>query len=160
MRKNINMILNSIFKTMSSDYCFVKKISFKDNSIISVLDINNILLEISDIIYNNATHLTIEQFYIDSFSIFNSIENINFYIKEKLYNLKKIELYGFNFINDNGKNSSLLCKLFTKLNYLEKVDLSGSSCDNKNLNIIFGNNKNLKIKELKFEIYYGDKLIH
>ena len=159
MRKNINMILNSIFKTMSSDYCFVKKISFKDNSIISVLDINNILLEISDIIYNNATHLTIEQLYIDSFSIFNSIENINFYIKEKLYNLKKIELYGFNFINDNGKNSSLLCKLFTKLNYLEKVDLSGSSCDNKNLNIIFGNNKNLKIKELKFEIYYGDKLV-
>ena len=164
IRKNINIILNSIFNTMktntANDYCCVKKLTFKDNSIISVLDINNILLEISNIIYNNTTFFNIESFNIDSSTVNNSIANINFCVKEKLYNLKNIELYCFDFVKDNDKNSSLLCGLFKNLKNLEKIDLSGSICDNNILMKIFDNNKILNLKVLIFEINYGDKLVN
>ena len=166
-QKTIKIILNGIFSKLktnySNNYCFVNKISFKDNSIISILDINNLFIDISSIIYNKSLYCTMEQLYIDSKTINHDFINIKNFITEKMYNLKKIHLNDFNFINDNNKskknNISILSNLFKKLKYLEKIDLGNSKCNNQSLISIFDND-NLLLKELKFQIIYGDKMVN
>ena len=57
MRNKIKFILKNIFyknnKAKKDNYMYINKISFGDNSIISIFDINNIFIEITDILYNN-----------------------------------------------------------------------------------------------------------
>ena len=159
MRENIKLflisILNSNDKKDNNNY--INKISFGDNSIVSIFDINNILIEISNIIYNNDKDLKIRELCINSRTVKNKIKNINTFIQLKLPNLQYISLSDFTFFNNN--NSSLLAKLFENLKFLEKIDLSSSLCYNNDLLEIFSNN-NLKLKELKFKLLYGDKLIN
>ena len=166
-QKIIKIILNGIFSRLktnyANNYCFVNKISFKDNSIISILDINNLFIDISSIIYNKSLYCTMEQLYIDSKTVNHDIINIKNFINEKMYNLKKIHLNDFNFINDNNKgknnNISILSNLFKKLKYLERIDLGNSKCNNQSLISIFDND-NLLLKEIKFQIIYGDKMVN
>ena len=169
IRQNIKNFLSSIFDNRNenkiNNNCYVNKISFKNNSIISVLDINNILIEIGNIIYNDNANFNIETFNIDSNTANNNIKNIYIFIKEKIPNIKSLVLNKFNFINErknNNKNSAILSDLFGKLKFLEKIDLINSKCDNKSLKEIFNKNniKNLHLKELKVKIKYGDEMIN
>lgn len=159
MRNKINYILNFIFKPNKRKNSFnIKKLSFEDNFIISILDINNLFIEFTDIICRNNKYSNIEQLYVNSKTAKNSISNLNIFIKEKIPNLTYINLYDFNFVNNN--NSLLLSKLFSKLKFLNSIDLSGCICDNNNMKEIFNDNNNLELKELKFKLLYGDKMIN
>jgi hypothetical protein len=121
----------------------------------SVLDINYIFIEICNILYSNKSN--IEEFYVNSKTARNDIKNINSFILTKIPNVKSIELNNFTF--NNNSNSLALSNLLKNLKFINKLILSDSVCDNDNLNEILGNN-NLKLKELKFKILYGDKNIN
>lgn len=161
MRQSIKNILNYIWNSDKenklNNKCYVTKVSFGDNSIMSVFDINNILIEIGNILYENTNSSYIEEFYINSKTAKNDIKNINNFILKKIPNVKFIELYDFSFLNN--KNSSLLSNLLKNLLLLEKLDLTDSICNNNNLIEILNSN-NLKLKELKIKILYGDKMIN
>lgn len=157
MRQDIKNILNFVWESnIKGDFnrCNVSKIIFKDNSIMSVLDINYIFIEICNILYSNKSK--IDDFYINSKAARNDIKNINSFILNKIPNIKSIELNNFTFNNNN--NSLALSNLIKNLKYINKLILSESVYDNDNLNEILGNN-NLRLKELKFKILYGDKNI-
>ena len=161
MRNKIKFILKNIFftnnKAKKDNYMYINKISFGDNSIISIFDINNIFIEITDILYNNNKYLNIYNFGINSKTANNNITNINTFISTKMPNLQFIQINDFTFINNN--NASKFSNLFRNLKFLNKIDLSGSLCDNDNLIEIL-NNKNLELKELKLKIFYSDKIIN
>ena len=161
----IKYILNHIFlsntKKKKDNYYngfYINKISLGDNLIISVFDINNLLIEIADILYNNYNSYYINQLYLNSNTAKNSINNINVFIKKRLPNLEYIKLDNFNFLNN--KNNTSLSNLFIKLKYLNNVDLTGCTCDNNNLIELFNNNCEFELKELKFNILYGEKKIN
>ena len=161
----IKYILNHIFlsntqKKKDNYYngFYINKISLGDNLIISVFDINNLLIEIVDILYNNYNSYYINQLYLNSNTAKNSINNINVFIKKRLPNLEYIKLDNFNFLNN--KNNISLSNLFIKLKYLNNVDLTGCTCDNNNLIELFNNNCEFELKELKFNILYGEKKIN
>ena len=159
IRQDIKNLLNFLWESNTkrdyNKYSKVSKIIFKDNSIMSVLDINYIFIEICNILYSNKSN--IEEFYINSKTARNDIKNINSFILTKIPNVKSIELNNFTF--NNNSNSLALSNLLKNLKFINKLILSDSVCDNDNLNEILGNN-NLKLKELKFKILYGDKNIN
>lgn len=158
-RQDIKNLLNFLWESNTKkDYnkdCNVSKIIFKNNSIMSVLDINYIFIEICNILYSHKSY--IDEFYVNSKTARNDIKNINSFILTKIPNVKSIELNNFTF--NNNSNSLSLSNLLKNLKYINKLILSESSCDNDNLNEILGNN-NLRLKELKFKIIYGDKNIN
>ena len=161
----IKYILNYIFtsnkKRDKSNYYndfFINKISLGDNSIISVFDINTLLIEISDILYNNYTNYYIKQLYVNSNTAKKIFNNINSFIMKRLPNLEFIKLDDFNLLNN--KNNTLLSKLFVQLKFLKKIDLIGCICDNNNLNELFNNNCEFQLKEIKFNMLYGEKMIN
>ena len=157
MRNKIKYILNYIFrannkKIINSNYLNI--ISFGNNSIMSVFDINDILTEFCTILlYNNK----IDNLYlnINSKTAKNDIINIKNFVSTNIPKLEYIKLDNFSFFNNS--NSSLLSNLIPKLSYLKKIDLSGSVCDNNNLDEIFNNNNKIELKELKVKILYGEK---
>ena len=159
MREKIKLLLKIIFKSNDKrDHnCYIKKISFSNNSITSLFDIKYLFMEIYDILYNNSKYYEIKELYIDSRTIKNDITNINAFIQLKLPNLQYIELNDFNFANNNS--TSLISKTFENLKFLEKVDLSKSVCYNDDIINIFSSN-NLQLKELRFKIIYEDKIIN
>ena len=163
MLNKIKYVLSYIFltnkKKKKDNYnVYINKISFGENSIISVFDINNILIEIADILYNNYNCYNIKQLYINSNTAKNLFSNINIFIKSRLPNLEYIKLDNFNFLNN--KNTILLSNLFSQLKLLNNIDLSGCICDNNNLIELFNNNCEFELKELKFSILYGEKKIN
>ena len=157
MRNKIKYILNYIFrannkKIINSNYLNI--ISFGNNSIMSVFDINDILTEFCTILlYNNK----IDNLYlnINSKTAKNDIINIKNFVSTNIPKLEYIKLDNFSFFNNS--NSSVLSNLIPKLSYLKKIDLSGSVCDNNNLDEIFNNNNKIELKELKVKILYGEK---
>ena len=161
----IKYILNYIFlpnkKNKKDNYninSYISKISLGDNSIISIFDINNVLIEIVDILYNNYNNNNIRQLYINSSTAKNMFNNINLFIEKRLQNLQYIKLDYFNFLNN--KNNTLLSHLFTQLKFLNNIDLSGCICDNNNLIELFKSNYKFELKQLKFNILYGEKKIN
>lgn len=159
MRNKIKYILYYIFKSNKrKNNLYIKKLSLKDNMIISILDINNLFIEIMDVLYRDNKYSNIWQLFVNSKTTKNNIKNINTFIIEKIPNLTYINLYDFCFLNN--KNTSLLSNLFVKLKFLNSIDLSGCICDNNNLKEIFNDHINLELKELKFKLLYGDKMIN
>ena len=159
MRQYIKNLLYFLWESNTKkdfiNHSKVSKIIFKDNSIMSVLDINYIFIEICNILYPNKSN--IEDFYVNSKTARNDIKNINSFVLTKIPNVKSIELNKFTF--NNNSNSLALSNLLKNLKYINKLILSESICDNDNLNEILGSN-NLRLKELKFKILYGDKNIN
>ena len=157
MRNKIKYILNYIFRPNNKkiiNYNYLNKISFGDNSIMSVFDINDILTEFSTILSCNNKFNNLYRLNINSKTAKNDIINIKTFVSTNIPKLEYIKLDNFSFLNNN--NSSLLSNLISKLIYLNKIDLSSSVCDNNNLDEIFNNNK-IELKELKVKILYGDK---
>lgn len=150
----LNFLWESNMKTEFNKFCSVSKIIFKDNSIISVLDINYIIIDICNILDLNKSNI---DFYINSKTAKNDIKNINIFIQKKIPNVESIELNNFTF--NNNSNSLVLSNLLKNLKNINKLILSDSVCDTDNLNEILGNN-DLRLKELKFKILYGDKNIN
>lgn len=157
MRNKIKYILNYIFRPNNKkiiNYNYLNAISFGDNSIMSVFDINDILTEFSTILSCNNKFNYLYRLNINSKTVKNDIINIKNFVSTNIPKLEYIKLDNFSFLNNN--NSSLLSNLISKLIYLNKIDLSGSVCDNNNLDEIFNNNK-IELKELKVKILYGEK---
>jgi hypothetical protein len=158
MRNKIKYILNYIFRPNNKkiiNYNYLNEISFGDNSIMSVFDINDILTEFSTILLGNSKINNLYRLNINSKTAKNDIINIKNFVTTNIPKLEYIELDNFSFLNNN--NSSLLSNLISKLIYLNKIDLSGSVCDNNNLDEIFNNNNKIELKELKVKILYGEK---
>ena len=158
MRNKIKYILNYIFRPNNKkiiNYNYLNKISFGDNSIMSVFDINDILTEFSTILSCNNKFNNLYRLNINSKTAKNDIINIKTFVSTNIPKLEYIKLDNFSFLNNN--NSSLLSNLISKLIYLNKIDLSSSVCDNNNLDEIFNNNNKIELKELKVKILYGDK---
>ena len=159
MRQYIKNLLYFLWESNTKkdfiNHSKVSKIIFKDNSIMSVLDINYIFIEICNILYPNKSN--IEDFYVNSKTARNDIKNINSFVLTKIPNVKSIELNKFTF--NNNSNSLALSNLLKNLKYINKLVLSESVCDNDNLDEILSSN-NLRLKELKFKILYGDKNIN
>ena len=159
MRQDIKNLLNFVWesniKNSSNKNCKVSKIIFKDNSIMSFININYLFIEICNILYSNKSN--IDEFYINSKTAKNDIKNINSFILNKIPNVKSIELNNFTF--NNNSNSLTLSNLLKNLKCINKLILSESICDNDNINEILDNN-NLRLKELKFQLLYGDKNIN
>ena len=159
IRNKIIYILNYIFKPSNkkeTNYNYLDKISFGKNSIMSIFDINNILIEFANILFYNNKGNIIQELYINSKTIKNEIININSFITSKIPILQHIQLDKFFFLNNN--NSSQLSNLFSNLKYLNKIDLSNCVCDNNNLDEILKNK--MELKELKIKILYGEKMIN
>ena len=159
IRNKIIYILNYIFKPNNkkeTNYNYLDKISFGKNSIMSIFDINNILIEFANILFYNNKGNIIQELYINSKTIKNEIININSFITSKIPILQHIQLDKFFFLNNN--NSSQLSNLFSNLKYLNKIDLSNCVCDNNNLDEILKNK--MELKELKIKILYGEKMIN
>ena len=153
IRNKIIYILNYIFKPNNkkeTNYNYLDKISFGKNSIMSIFDINNILIEFANILFYNNKGNIIQELYINSKTIKNEIININSFITSKIPILQHIQLDKFFFLNNN--NSSQLSNLFSNLKYLNKIDLSNCACDNNNLDEILKNK--MELKELKIKILY------